>query len=324
MRSLALLLLPTLALAGEPLRLVRGHVLGEDGEPVPGATISLEDELVVAESAPDGSFAFELAGEEAAMRVVAPGYASAWFQGRVRREEPFLGLRVRRGASLAVRVVDGTGRAIAGATVGLFPAPRVVFLGFPTHLRLDRTAVTGPDGRCELTGLLERHYEVAVVAAGKGGATASALCGTPELRLSLHGQRISNRRFVYEGLPGQGGPPGVELGPAPPDPEPPEPPPAAEAPPPEEEPAPEPAQEEEQDPKTAVVSLRVVSADGIPVPDAHVSLSWRGAGGRGLSEGSAGPDFDGFEFAGEDGRASLVLVPGRYRMEVGPRFDGAR
>jgi hypothetical protein len=127
MRVFAALLFAGLALAGEPRewRVVRGRVLGEDGEPVRGAAIRpSEGDEIVAESAADGTFVFDvLPGAELKMRATVLGYATAWLKGTVRGESPTIELRVRRGSTLHVRVEDETGIRDSGAEGGAGSRP---------------------------------------------------------------------------------------------------------------------------------------------------------------------------------------------------------
>jgi protocatechuate 3,4-dioxygenase beta subunit len=125
-----------------------GRVVDSDGQPVAGAEVHLGTHVTT--SGADGSFAF--AG-------VASG--RAWAIEGDRWGETIAGstIRLRRGETMVVHVVDETGAPIAGAT-----------LSDPRH-----RVVTGADGSATIRGLADRPLGTAeaidVRAPGRGLAT---------------------------------------------------------------------------------------------------------------------------------------------------------
>ena len=313
----------------EPALTVRGAVRGEDGERVVGARLVVQPSRPAegaehragswgevarrqrAESDADGHFAFTgLPPRPFDLEVRAEGYVSAWYRGRAVADAAWLDVRLRRGGSMHVRVEDPDGDPVVGARVNLYPSYRVVFAGhYKTHLRLDRSTVTDALGRCVLTGLQDRNYQITAQSHGLAGAATYVLPGWSETVVRLTpGWRSS--RYVYEDGPGEGGasvPPGLD------DtfawtswPSEPETPPSAPAP-------PVPAEVEEGEngeeerspppPDRARLHVTVLSAEGVPMPDAYVGF-------EGTDEAAA--------ITEQDGTAIVTLLPGRYACRVSP------
>ncbi|HEX4422534.1 MAG TPA: carboxypeptidase-like regulatory domain-containing protein [Kofleriaceae bacterium] len=119
-----------------------GKVVGPDGAPIAGATVTLDGKSTVA-SAPDGTFAFddlragsyELAGELAGGQP--GGYGDRF--GQLRHVEVTAGsepvtLTLTTGPTVVIHVVDPDGAPVEGASVATY----------------DRSDVTGPDGVARL------------------------------------------------------------------------------------------------------------------------------------------------------------------------------
>lgn len=94
----------------------------QSGAPVQGAMLeasALQRELGVVQTAADseGRFQFELTGSRYAVKIAASGYASRVVDLKVTTPITDLRLELRRGSSLAGRVVDSHGRPVAGVSV---------------------------------------------------------------------------------------------------------------------------------------------------------------------------------------------------------------
>lgn len=344
---------------------VRGTVRGEDGIPVDGAEIRFWDfppdeqtERLTGTLREVGAFQttegdqnghFVLSGVSARsviISVVAPGFVTGRFAGSTRPDGERLDLRLRRGHTARVRVVDQDGDPVAGARVNLYPSYRSRFAG---HYRLshylDRTAETDLEGRCLLTGLDERFYRVTaeapdrppaaavrdptpppgsppepgpgpVGAPDRGAADSALFAGGPELVLVLRPDWKSYSN-AYEDGPGEGASPPWGASPfawvhsGPPRPNPTAPEPEVETPVSEEkappEPKPEPKVEKKPPPNRAWLRIRVLSANGVPMPNAYVRFE--------------GPEREA-EITEKDGTERFRLTPGTYRYTVSPMDFG--
>jgi hypothetical protein len=299
-------------------RALLGTVRGETGLPVPGARIRYEPlapepeaprlagtwrevgRRRIATSDDEGRFRFDgLSDREFRLRVVATGFVTGWFGGQVGPGETEVNLRLRRGQSIRVLVVDEKGRPVPDALVRLYRDPSITFAGhYKTWLRPDRAFTSDAAGRCRVAGLADRSYRLH--AAGPGGAgEAWILPGWPEATIRLRpGWESSRFHYGTESEPVPV-PPGARSFPW-----------IHEAP----EPPPDPtpgkrearlAAEETRAIAPAgrgLVLVRVLSAAGHLVPDTFVVL--RGA--RTESEIS------------RDGRARFALLPGRYELRASP------
>ena len=187
-------------LSAEPLtidvpdRLVAGHVVGEDGRPIGGATVILRtqgDHITLTartSSAPDGRFEFFGVREGAqALSAKAPSYLNsdvASFELKGAPAHQSLDLRMTRGTQRTVRVVDKHGDPVGGA---------LLFAACEGHVK--STALTDEQGRAEValpdTGGCsiyaqpkEGSLAVAQVA-GKGPLVVRVREGSSSLKLAL-------------------------------------------------------------------------------------------------------------------------------------------
>ncbi len=138
----------------EPPGTVRGRVLSlADREPVPGAFVwSVRGELAIADE--KGQYSLDRGAHRSSwLRAVSPGYELG--SSRIDENESQVSIGLRPVASLAGKVVDADGQAVAGVVYG----PRL--LGAAANgtragrrlLRDRRTRTTPQDGTFQISGL---------------------------------------------------------------------------------------------------------------------------------------------------------------------------
>ncbi len=194
----------TVVLSPAPVRVfVRGRVLDTKGEPIGEADVTWRSEGRHEAAITDGRGRFELGLAAGAWTVVVErdGYAP-W-----RREDvdvpraELLEIIVRSGSSIAGRVVDAGGAAVAGATV-IVSGPRDA--GKARNWR----ATTGVDGGFHVDDL--PHGQFAVIAAGPSSAAGhdrahDVAADTVDLELRFAASRaLSGRVFDPDGRPWPG------------------------------------------------------------------------------------------------------------------------
>jgi len=117
---------PVPVAAAPATSLVKGHVLGSDGQPLAGVEVevSASKPALRAQSGADGTFELEAQGKTGRVRTADPRYETV-FAGVLERGTRELQVVVAPRCALAGRVLDAKGQPLAGARVRAWPTTSV-------------------------------------------------------------------------------------------------------------------------------------------------------------------------------------------------------
>ncbi|HWW61991.1 MAG TPA: carboxypeptidase regulatory-like domain-containing protein, partial [Thermoanaerobaculia bacterium] len=152
---------------------IEGRVVDEEGSPVSGATIALDDRNVLSDAS--GAFSFSLPAGKYTLVASKRGYGETRFESETGGAP--LTVTLARGEELRVRVVDARdGTTLAGYVVALAPGGNTV---------VANSRGTSPDGTARIA-LAAGSYRIA--ASADGYASSSARADSPsanEVRVAL-------------------------------------------------------------------------------------------------------------------------------------------